>query len=74
MSKTVGVLSILEGPLLDEAVRLWKLFETNYHSQRASATRATMIPHAGRSSAASTWPSGAKTAVASRSRTVILRR
>jgi 2'-5' RNA ligase len=32
MSETVGVLSILEGPLLDEALRLWKLFETDYHS------------------------------------------
>lgn len=32
MSEIVGVLSILEGALLDEAVRLWKLFETDYHS------------------------------------------
>jgi 2'-5' RNA ligase len=32
MSETVGVLSILEGALLNEAVRLWELFETDYHS------------------------------------------
>jgi 2'-5' RNA ligase len=32
MSETIGVLSILEGALLDEALRLWKFFEQDYHS------------------------------------------
>lgn len=33
MGETVGVLSILEGNMLDEARRLWKLFETEYASK-----------------------------------------
>ena len=33
MAKTVGVLSILEGAVLVEARRLWKLFETRYASE-----------------------------------------
>lgn len=32
METTVGILSILEGDLLNEAKRLWKLFETDYGS------------------------------------------
>jgi len=32
MRTLVGVASILEGPVLDEARRLWKLFETRYAS------------------------------------------
>jgi len=32
MRTLVGVASILEGPVLDEARRLWKLFETQYAS------------------------------------------
>ena len=35
--KTVGVLSLLEGTLLAEARRLWKLFETEYGSTGAQA-------------------------------------
>ncbi len=33
MGETVGVLSILEGKMLNEAKRLWKLFETEYASK-----------------------------------------
>jgi 2'-5' RNA ligase len=33
MAETVGVLSILDGAMLDEARRLWKLFETEYGSR-----------------------------------------
>ncbi len=33
MSETIGVLSILEGALLDEARRLWALFEREYQSK-----------------------------------------
>ena len=32
MTSTVGILSILEGPVLNEARRLWKCFETDYGS------------------------------------------
>lgn len=32
MLKTIGILSILEEKVLDEVLRLWKLFETKYGS------------------------------------------
>ena len=32
MLKTIGILSILEEKVLDEVLRLWKLFETKYRS------------------------------------------
>ena len=33
MATTVGVVSLLEGPARDEALRLWQLFETEYGSR-----------------------------------------
>ncbi len=33
MTETIGILSILEGDLADEAKRLWQVFETRYASK-----------------------------------------
>jgi len=37
MATTVGILSILEGPERQEALRLWELFETEYGSRGVQA-------------------------------------